>query len=818
MAHLLGSSNCLESLARDIEDIQNTIKDVFEKVGPLRTQSWKFPDKLASELEINDLIDTYSYSKDEDFNRLAHIVLFELVIDRLLFLLQGASGFLEQIVSSGTRLPSTSRNRPKSRTVGTTMSVGLVVKKFWSKAVQISHNIQQMKHEMKSKLDQIPKMEETIVTMREDNNLMRNAISSMRGRNSRAEERKKGGISSNANFILSSSSSVSFTGESELSEQKDLTLSVEDASLSKVLRNISVQTLDTAFVPCEACSRMQQNLLDVGASVISLCESQGLPSALAKQKRLLKQSLMAAADVSRWTNEQTRDIERINRHLDNLYAQINPLKEDLDSSRAHNRKLQEQIKELQQSKQNLHAEKIESEEKLTGELQEQSLQNKANMDEMETKVIELQSESKTLQNIRQDLEKENATQRKKTEEIVNKSKELSANLEKEIAETSRLREIEREFHVLKEDLAFVRNKLYETEIELNKSQTENKAITKHDKALQSKQEALLLRADQLDQECEELQSRIQEMEEEQEKLKGDYEALKNAKNLSDEEVAKLQKSLKETSDENDYLAKSIVDLEDKIAELKEQVNESTQRLRMISQFPVLDHNNGTAKESMDDILEMLAAPNAPEEMASVIMANSARIAILEEQNSQLRNALDGYEQFQRHKSTTIPKERVQLWTSRGLNRNQVNNNNMELYFSEDSSANLTVTPSPRRSKSKQLVKDVHRSNGNETSPKPPSKPRTANSKLNEKRHAFGIGASLAHSEKPRKLRQGNITSTGHKFETHDTLSMGREPMKTTAGSKEQFDWTDTYSCPDCDKMYSNQRDLQIHKSFCYGKS
>ncbi len=82
MAHLLGTKNCLESLARDVEDIQTTVKDALEKIGPLRTQSWKFPDRLASELDIDDLTDTYSHSKDEDFNRLAHIVLFELVIDR----------------------------------------------------------------------------------------------------------------------------------------------------------------------------------------------------------------------------------------------------------------------------------------------------------------------------------------------------------------------------------------------------------------------------------------------------------------------------------------------------------------------------------------------------------------------------------------------------------------------------------------------------------------------------------------------------------------------------------------------------------------
>ena len=82
MAHLLGSQNCLESLARDIADIQTTINDGTEKIEPLLTQSWKFPDKLSNELDIDDLLSTYSFSKDGDLNRLSHIVLFELVIDR----------------------------------------------------------------------------------------------------------------------------------------------------------------------------------------------------------------------------------------------------------------------------------------------------------------------------------------------------------------------------------------------------------------------------------------------------------------------------------------------------------------------------------------------------------------------------------------------------------------------------------------------------------------------------------------------------------------------------------------------------------------
>ena len=84
MAHLLGSKSCLECLARDIEDIQKTIDDCMERsdVSCMNIQSWKFPDKLSHELVIEDLLKVYTFSDDPQFDSLAHIVLFELVIDR----------------------------------------------------------------------------------------------------------------------------------------------------------------------------------------------------------------------------------------------------------------------------------------------------------------------------------------------------------------------------------------------------------------------------------------------------------------------------------------------------------------------------------------------------------------------------------------------------------------------------------------------------------------------------------------------------------------------------------------------------------------
>jgi hypothetical protein len=82
MAHLLGSKYCIESLRKDVSDVHETVIDVFSRAGPVRFPSWKFPDKISADLDINELLDKYDYSEDEEERQVSHIVLLELVIER----------------------------------------------------------------------------------------------------------------------------------------------------------------------------------------------------------------------------------------------------------------------------------------------------------------------------------------------------------------------------------------------------------------------------------------------------------------------------------------------------------------------------------------------------------------------------------------------------------------------------------------------------------------------------------------------------------------------------------------------------------------
>lgn len=83
MTHLLGRQDCVDSLRRDLIDLQGAVLDVFSRTGPVRCSSWKFPDKQSCNLDLVLLLEKYDFVEgEEEFNQHTHIVLLELVIDR----------------------------------------------------------------------------------------------------------------------------------------------------------------------------------------------------------------------------------------------------------------------------------------------------------------------------------------------------------------------------------------------------------------------------------------------------------------------------------------------------------------------------------------------------------------------------------------------------------------------------------------------------------------------------------------------------------------------------------------------------------------
>ena len=96
-----------------------------------------------------------------------------------------------------------------------------------------------------------------------------------------------------------------------------ITPSTVENSIAKDNSNKSSQTLETAFVPCESCHKVQTSFKAVADSMSSLCKAQGLPSSVAKYRKQLQNiDWYSANDLSRWSVEQKKDLDRISKVSD----------------------------------------------------------------------------------------------------------------------------------------------------------------------------------------------------------------------------------------------------------------------------------------------------------------------------------------------------------------------------------------------------------------------------------------------------------------------------------------------------------------------
>lgn len=118
-------------------------------------------------------------------------------------------------------------------------------------------------------------------------------------------------------------------------------------------------------------------------------------------------------------------------------------------------------------------------------------------------------------------------------------------------------------------------------------------------------------------------------------------------------------------------------------------------------------------------------------------------------------------------------------------------------------------------------------------PRPPEKPRaqsaktrvkSSTSKLADKRQSATLSAKLAASGKQVANIMGRLAEGGlqkHQWQhspvpTWDFAAKeGRDGRVSPASTR--YTPVNVFVCSSCDKMYNTQKDLDIHKSFCYGR-
>ncbi|XP_029296326.1 coiled-coil domain-containing protein 157 [Cottoperca gobio] len=315
MSQFLGRQDCIESLRKDVVDLQGAVLDVFSRTGPVRFTSWKFPDKLSCHLDMVALLEQYDFVDGEDaFNQHSHIVLLELVVDRLLLLLQSLNAYIEQTRSS--------QRRGQTQQKGC-LSVGLVVRSYWSNLVQFANlkgTYKDTKNQTKSKTFDCDGTE-TVSSVSPQMSTSRNC--------------------------LSASSSTSSLNSQLPSSGTHITPCYPKADS----HNVRCQTVESSLVPCNACHQVQSTLIKTGHALLELLQSESLPSSLQPLLVAVEDTLelghMTAADVAQWANEQLRDMRRLAKHLQDVRDTVQPLRDGLAAAEAERERFRSQLERTQ---------------------------------------------------------------------------------------------------------------------------------------------------------------------------------------------------------------------------------------------------------------------------------------------------------------------------------------------------------------------------------------------------------------------------------------------------------------------------------------
>ncbi|XP_013063905.2 coiled-coil domain-containing protein 157-like [Biomphalaria glabrata] len=825
MAYLLGNETCIESLQRDVQDLQYTVNEIVSRIGPIQTQSWKFPDKMACDLDIKDLLDLYSCDQQDDVEdrQVAHIALYELVIDRLVFILQALSTFLHQNTNSGA-----SQNLDEHGS-NLSSSVGLVAKQYWLSMLKLNTQVQQLQSESRSKNSKISELENrkhsltvtdlsTSFAGKYDGNLPTNIL------------KTPGTLGvippNNADLVL--------MGLASPPENK--------ASISQDMNHKSCQTLETAFVACESCDIIQRKMREGGELIIKSCSDQGLPCSLKKFKSQVNHvELLTFNDVCHWMTEQNKDIGRIAKQTELLQSMVDPLKLEVKTAEVKIKDADEKMKLNEQKLVEVNENSKKMCRNLENKLKEQDKKHTELINEERKNKEQLMKEkeqvSKDLSEAKTQIDQQMVAMKKLEVEF----KHLEHELESKIKEADRVGQLTEEMVELKTQLTDVTAQMVGYQKALAKEQGKSRSLSKHNESLQAKQEALLSRMDLLGQNNDAFASQVASLEEE--------------KNVLEDKLAELSvetKELRKKLKENEVILKNL-EKEKKLLEkslkeslatadvLKSQLEEVKERERMILEYPDLNGPINRDYQGSGDIAT---------DMNNQIRANQIRIQLLEDQNETLTESvkkISGLQKVEdnsyRQQNTTrsSPMKPQPLWQQDTRDHN-INTNNASYngnyqnthrdskgpsqYQKETSSKDAKKdtrfaweTPSSQMDTSEFLIghgfTETRPSHLRQDSPaKDRSHPRPPSAKLGSVMapvNATPISA-YTHMKKSLGILQGKETLKKGRPMSANLKSQGPQALFHEEQSKQRSNLP--FSCSRCDKMYSLLRDLEIHKTYC----
>ncbi|XP_061241315.1 coiled-coil domain-containing protein 157 isoform X2 [Bos javanicus] len=589
MAHLLGSPACMDSLRKDLTDLQGAIVDVFSRAGPVRFPSWKFPDRAACDLDMVALLEHYDHVPgDPEFTQLAHAVLLELVIDRLLLLLQSCASYLENLTLE--------QIVPPARAAGPCMSVGLTVRRFWNSLLRLGMLSQQ------AALQKRANQGETLTSK------------------PTAKGEPAGSPELGTAQLVKPPSPVPGLPQA-CPERDSLPVSVSlrrPGGTAENTRSVHSQTIETALVPCDACTSVQSSLREVGKVVINLCQSQNLPSLLGRFQQLVRDSMghrpLPAATVGLWAAEQSKDLACLGKLVGLLRAQ-------LEEAEGQKDRLRMQVGELEQA---------------------------------------LQEEQAARQRQAQEAEQHRAQWECERQQLLAESKaqQLQAEAEHRLEAERQVQQLEQQVELLAGRLDGASQQIRWASTELDKEKARVDSMVRHQESLQAKQRALLQQLDSLDQEREELRGSLDEAEAQRAHVEEQLQSVQGEREQGQCQLRAQQELLQSLQREKQGLEQATTDLRLTISELERELVELRERERLLVAFPDL-HRPAEA--------QIQSSGNVTDDMERQVQANDIRIRVLQEENGRLRSMLSKIREVaQQGALKLIPEDQLWALRSKGI--------------------------------------------------------------------------------------------------------------------------------------------------------
>lgn len=801
MADILGNELIIESLRNDIKDLQWAISDIVSRVGPVEQPSWKFPDKNSGDLDIEYLLELYDFAEDDpEGSQVAHIALYELVIDRFIYLVQTLSAFAKGMLTrAGGEI-----------TESNSSSVGLAVRQYCNKQIQLHTLVQQTMSDIKTKNRKIADLEANMKKLTEDM-----STQSMTSASSHTSLISEGTVPSKFGNVT--------TGYLSPIKMEEI---ARDACSKHT------QTVETAFVPCEACHVVQKSFRNAGDTLINMCQAQKLPSSLQKYRPLVAEvKWLSANDVIRWAGEQNKDLSRLSNHMDSLMASINPLKNELEQFEKKYKHLEKRVsnfdsdmrkeKEVQYALQKQFDIKIKDLEQSHNETVIMVTRQK---DEI---LQDRESLSTEVTKLKTHLEQ----QQKLLIEIENTKSTIEKDLKENKANASEISTLQGEISQLQSKLSDVSQKLEVSSKELNKEQAKSRSASKHSQNVQNKQGSLLQRVDTLDRENEELKDQVATLEEEKEEIEENLKSARKQVDKLQKDVIDKENLIETVTREKTELEESITCLQQNIDTLENKIQEATERERLMIEYPDL---NGPVNPDISGTGDIAV------DMENQVKANAVRIQVLEEQNEGLRNSITKIVSLQKGSGSRTQEKLTapqQLWNTSNLGRAKgdlrTDDDNVwqpesSVYATEKTSDyqqrpdNITNRAKYIASVNIQQHRDI-KTPGDEFlvgKGRPPSASKRKETSSNRPTSGKPINAPVNASSisayiQLKKAGKLNLTDSPPKTKTFPTRPTSGKPHRPpTIDDGADYTKKTSYTCENCDKMYSKAKDLEIHMSYC----